>query len=267
MLRSLEMEDLKVPSFGKCIFCGCTENLTDEHIVPEALTGTVGEMVIFDGSCADCNRYANENYENRALQNDFLVVRNVLNLRRKKRAAKKRKPRRMPLVAYGADVDALNDVGFDHELPAEHYPDTFTYIYHGPAGILTGTDRSQPHRDVRMGLVHLGLPNRIVPTHLQTEELHHWGTPEMLYAKMAYCWAVAKEGLDAFDATDLLDLLRGKRADVFNFVGSPIQEEKLAMLRLHKFYFRKRGEVTTVLVHFLASFGGPIYEVVIGRAK
>ncbi|MBX4997601.1 hypothetical protein [Rhizobium lentis] len=90
------------------------------------------------------------------------------------------------------------------------------------------------------------------------------GLTEMVVAKMAYCYAIAERGLNAFDATDLLDLLMGRRDDIFNFVGRPVEDEHLAMLRLHKFYFRKRGDIITVIVHLFASFGGPKHEVVIG---
>ena len=93
------------------------------------------------------------------------------------------------------------------------------------------------------------------------------GGPEMVVAKMAYCWAVAEKGLEAFDTRDLVDLLCGRRDDVFNFVGGPLVSEQLARLRLHKFYFRKRDEWVTVLVHLFASFGGPVHEVVIGKEK
>lgn len=39
------------------------------------------------------------------------------------------------------------------------------------------------------------------------------------------------------------------------------------MRQPHVFYFRKRGELTTVLVHLFAAFGGPIHEVVMEKER
>jgi hypothetical protein len=265
MLRSTEMVPLRRKSFGKCIFCGDTEDLTDEHIVPEFLTGN-GEMIIEGGSCKDCNNYANETYEQPASKSVFLSVRHMLELKRKRRG-KKTKPRRMPPVSYTAKVDEIGAEEFDQILPYQNYPPIYNFIVHEPPGLLAGIDRSKGSPSIRLGSLHLGFPNRVTPASVATCEMGILGVTEMVVAKMAYCWSVAERGVDAHDATALLDLLCGRRSDVFNFVGRPIVPEQLAMLRLHKFYFRKRGDFVTVLVHLFASFGGPIHEVVIGKEK
>lgn len=264
MLRSIEMQAKSYPSFGKCIFCRATADLTDEHVVPEALTG-IGQILIRDGSCRTCNNCANEKYEAPALAADFLPVRHMLLLKRKRRG-KKQKPRRMPKASFTAAVDSGGPEEFTEEIPPENYPPIYEFVVHEPAGRLAGVDRSAGASQIRLGILHLGLPG-IRPGSVTTRHPKVMGGPEMVVAKMAYCWAVAEKGLDAFEAADLLDLLCGRRDDVFNFVGSPLVPEQLAMLRLHKFYFRKRGDLVTVLVHLFASFGGPVHEVVIGREK
>lgn len=264
MRRSLEMQAKAYPSLGECIFCGCKSDLTREHIVPEALTG-IGQIYIENGSCKSCNAYANTQYERPSFDADFLPIRHVLGLRRKRRG-KKQKPRRMPLVSYTASADDAGSEGFDEELPPEHYPSVCSFVVHPPAGILSGLDRSGPFNSLKLMFMELGLKNRSEPYSVTSREPRLIGGPEMVVAKMAYCWAVAEKGLEALDTSDLRNLLRGDRTDVFNFVGSPLVPESLPMLRLHKFYFRQRGELTTVLVHLFASFGGPVYEVVIGRS-
>lgn len=116
----------------------------------------------------------------------------------------------------------------------------------------------------RMQMVHLGKPVKEgSPNRFAKESRLVMGAPEMLVAKMAYCFAVAEYGLDFDRYTALRDLLRGKRGDVFNFVGQPIKKEKLATKYLHGFYFRKRLSFHTMLIHLFASFGGPVYEVVL----
>lgn len=93
------------------------------------------------------------------------------------------------------------------------------------------------------------------------------GGPEMVAAKMAYCYSVAERGIGYVECSELVDLLRGKRSDMFNFVGQPLKDERLAMSRLHNFYFRQRDQFETVIVHMFASFGGPKYEVVLGPIR
>ncbi|TBC93219.1 hypothetical protein ELH26_03880 [Rhizobium leguminosarum] len=262
MLRSIEVQSRRYPSFGKCVFCLDTENLTDEHVIPEALSG-IGQVIIEDGSCSKCNAYANKAYEQDAFTADFLPIRNMLGLRRKPRG-KKQKPRRMPLVSYADAADDIANVKYTEELPIPNYPRQCSFVVHEPAGKLAGVDRSAGHSPFIVMHIDLGPNGAVQPYMVGTKHLIIFGAPEMVVAKMAYCYAVAERGLEAFDTTELLDLLKGRRMDVFNFVGKPIENERLAMLRLHKFYFRKRGNLNTVIVHLFASFGGPIYEVVIG---
>jgi hypothetical protein len=264
MRFSIEMTPLKVQSFGKCIFCGSTENLTDEHIVPEALTG-IGEMIIAYGSCVRCNNYANETYEQPALMNDFLPVRSLLQLKRKRRG-KKGRPRQFPKTSFTATPDNSHNE-FTEDLPLHAHPKVWTFAVPPVAGLLAGVDRSAGSEiKFRSGILYFGFRSGN-PEKLSIVHNHIVGMPERVTAKMAYCWAVAMRGLDAFDTSDLLDLLLGRREDVFNFVGWPVTAEPLPFQGLHGFHFRKRGDFTTVLVHLFASFGGPAFEVVIGKEK
>lgn len=59
----------RVPTYryraaGKCIYCGCTEQLTDEHIVPFALGGN---LVLPTASCVACADRTKK-YEQRTLR-------------------------------------------------------------------------------------------------------------------------------------------------------------------------------------------------------
>ncbi len=106
----------KYPALGRCIFCGSTtKELTKEHVVPCALSGN-DQIVIEKGSCTDCNGYANEAYEQPSLNSDFLQVRHMLELKRKKRSPRDHRPRRLPLVSYTDNVDEVADKGYDAEL-------------------------------------------------------------------------------------------------------------------------------------------------------
>ncbi|WP_182085178.1 HNH endonuclease [Aureimonas sp. ME7] len=261
MLRSKAIQPKRYKTFGSCIFCGSTENLTDEHIIPEALSG-VGQLVLEKGTCRTCNNFANEAYEQTALNEDLAPIRHILELRRKKRGSKS-KPRELPKVSYDVDTHPSRTEMTEH-LAVENYPQIYTFAIHAPAGKLTGEDRSDGIEGLKVGFLHLGLKNRIEPYRVRTALPMRFGSTEMVVAKMAYCYAVAEHGMKMFDTSEIRDLLLGHRSDVFNFVGSILIDEKLPMLGLHKFYMRKRGNLNTVIVHLFASFGGPKHEVVIG---
>jgi hypothetical protein len=120
-------------------------------------------------------------------------------------------------------------------------------------------------------LFHLG-PNPKAPPAAEVYTLSKNGPFATTIAKIGYCYAVAEKGFEAFDGNEIRDLLAGLRDDVYNFVGNPIETERLATNHLHGLYFRQRGEWLTVFVHLFASCHGADglavpYEVVVGRLK
>ncbi|MBZ5540140.1 MAG: HNH endonuclease [Acidobacteriia bacterium] len=61
---------------SKCILCGSAENLTEEHIFPDALGGCV---VLANGTCATCNSTASTQFEAEFI-NGFAIVRQLLGI-------------------------------------------------------------------------------------------------------------------------------------------------------------------------------------------
>lgn len=62
---------------SKCVLCGSTEKLTDEHIFPDALGGCV---VLAMGTCATCNNTASTQFEAEFI-NGFAVIRQLLGIK------------------------------------------------------------------------------------------------------------------------------------------------------------------------------------------
>lgn len=61
---------------GRCVYCGSTESLTDEHIVPHGLKGP---WQLLKGSCQACNQITSA-FEKRVLREQFILPRAVLGL-------------------------------------------------------------------------------------------------------------------------------------------------------------------------------------------
>jgi hypothetical protein len=49
----VDIQGVKFPGYGRCIYCGSTGPLKDEHIIPFSLGG---KAVIEAASCGDCEK-------------------------------------------------------------------------------------------------------------------------------------------------------------------------------------------------------------------
>lgn len=252
--------------FDRCVFClrECPpEERTDEHIIPEALHGS---LVLEKGACRTCARETNARYENEALNKDMQLPRVLLQLRGKRGTAAT-ELRHLPPVLRGNGVegeDLERLLGF----PIDLYPRVFFLALPPPAGLLCGIDRGSTMQGVRLQEFSLGGPQISDVTVRMPCTVGPFAT---MIAKIAYCYAVAEKGFDAFDGGPIRDLLAGRRDDVFNFVGAPDSKERLTNRHLHGLYFRERDGWLTVLVHLFASLapsdaGAIPYEVVVGKA-
>ncbi|MDQ3816304.1 MAG: HNH endonuclease [Acidobacteriota bacterium] len=82
----------KVHKFvGKCIYCGSTENLHDEHCIPESLNGV---RLLDKGSCRNCGNITSA-FEGRYARESMLAARTALNMKSKR--SKKKRPTEFPM--------------------------------------------------------------------------------------------------------------------------------------------------------------------------
>jgi len=263
---SLEVSAKKYPPLGQCIFCGRTPpevKLTEEHIIPYGISG-VGELSIISGSCMECNADANRRFEGPALASDFKIARILLELKRRRRG-KKGLPLSLPMVSAGNQT-MQSDAEFDIMLSRDEYPNLIFFIYFEPPGMLVGIDRGSDLKNFRISNFYLGRKSKEV-SDVTMREPHNHTAFSLTIAKIAYCYAVARLGLDAFDRGPLLDLISGRRDDVYNFVGGISINESLSDRHLHSLYIRERGKYLSVIVHLFASCKMEPYEVVVGELK
>lgn len=261
MKPSTQMASKCYVGFGSCIYCGQPfpkEQLTDEHIVPLALNGS---LIIRDAACDPCRAISNESYENLALQADLLVPRLLLGLKRRKKKIQKQ----MPIGKIGNH--AMGDrEGADVHYTVESYPKTFSMVHFPPPGKLTGVDMGGGLKSMRVQIVNLGiepLPSAgvtLITTHNHTAF-------SLTIAKIGYCFGVAELGKFAFDSSEIIDLLLGRRDDVYNFVGSDPLIAPRRIDRLHWLSLLRVGGYWVARVQLFASCGISPYHVVLGEAK
>jgi len=115
----------KIPSFGRCIYCGSDkEPLTDEHIVPLSLGG---QHVLEAGSCPKCAQITSafELDVCRGLWGDARISYDAPSRRKKKRKT------HITLPPAQGEATPIT-------IPYSEYPGAFTFYTMRPAGYLQG---------------------------------------------------------------------------------------------------------------------------------
>lgn len=256
---------------GQCVYClekFEPHDLTDEHIIPRALGGT---LIISKGACQVCARLSNARYENIALNTEFLIPRRILALKRSRRRGAG-KDIRSPLPPLAPPDHLIADESkFDIFLNDDEYPKVFWLPNFPVAGKILGIERGGDITMLRFCFYNLRGHHSKINFSSRSPAVN--GPYALTIAKIAYCYAVAERGFEGFDGSEIRDLLAGNRDDFYNFVGSALKPERLTNRHLHGLYFRERGEWLTVLVHLFASCEGNanivsnIYEIVVGKKK
>jgi hypothetical protein len=251
---------------GRCLYCLETPpiaEMTDEHIVPEAIHGNIK---IKGGACTPCARQSNKDYENEVNNNDLRIPRLLLGLVGKNKKAKKPDLRHLPPV-YAGDITKGGNEQRLLNFPVELYPKNFSLMGFQLPGLLAGIDRGGELNGFRLRIFNIGGKGL---TNVTTSVQYTNGLFAKTIAKIAYCYAVGELGLDGFEHSEIRDLLRGKRDDVYNFVGNVQEHTPLTRQYLHGLYIKDVGEFVTVLVDLFASCRGATdecrpYQVVVGR--
>ncbi|MFM9903042.1 MAG: hypothetical protein ACKVQJ_00555 [Pyrinomonadaceae bacterium] len=101
---------------GECIYCGSTENLTDEHAIPLALQGN---RLLREASCLRCNKVTTR-FERSILRNSMLATRTVLGMPTRK---KKNRPETLPMIFVRDNIRTEEQVPVDDAIPSLILPE------------------------------------------------------------------------------------------------------------------------------------------------
>lgn len=270
-----EFRRKKFPTFGQCIYCDISSaqtTLTDEHIVPYSLGGTA---VIKNSSCSECAKITSqlELHLARTIFGHYRVHANVATRNRGRR------PRVLP-----ATIKAGDEPPRDLELPIKDHP-FFTYlpVWDKP-GMLT---ESAPTSDFKTTELH---QFQFVPDHFR--KLLDLGETDALsfpitvplrlsenqfsraLAKIAYCTALTRYGLNGFERKTIAGLILGSYPYAQYLVGSSTDAVLPPTAGVDHIVAMTEGVVqgVNIVIGFVRLFansgigqhGMPIYTVVIG---
>ena len=253
---------------GRCVYCGATDSLSDEHVVPYGLGGT---LVLRKASCPRCALVTSK-LEYDLLRGHWRAQRQFFGL--PSRRSKEVVPD-LDVVVVRANGDRVNaslplkaqSIGMYFELSPPTILAGRVVDTEPAAGAAFIKTFGEPPREAIVN----GLTERLSPE--DKIEIPIDFTADHLcrfLAKLAHCYAISQRGLDACREFFLPAFILGKTAGIVTYVGgssSTIVGNTLPGSALHALIDRVNGEFLTVYVQLFRTPGDPppIYEIVVGR--
>jgi hypothetical protein len=250
------------PSPGRCIYCGSTDNLSDEHIIPQALGG---RYVLALASCEVCRKKTHQ-FETRVARDMYWPLRIRLGVRGSRKHRKERPTHWPGVLVNGQKAEAL-------KVEAGKFPILY-YVFELPEpGILLGEPPTNTNPPLQISLVgddsHVrALVEEYGADSLQFSATMYWGDFCRQIAKICHAYAVSQFGLDAIEYC-LPPVILGDAPGLGHLVGGAKKEETLppgtdlglALFELNGATYI--GGMTTIL----GPGRFPVYKAVVGRVK
>jgi hypothetical protein len=198
--RYLPPRELRnIRPIGKCIYCGCTDNLTREHVVSRGMGGTI---TLPKGSCRTCAEVT-QKIETACMRHTLIHVRVKYGLHKHP----KERPDSFPVVL--TDWSGNETI---RQIPAEDFPTLWAMPIYEYPGILLSTKPEE----TRFGILHahkdeasfqklLRLPG-VKSVTVKSGGVDTWMFARWI-AKIGYCYAVACLGLEKIKASPLVDMI------------------------------------------------------------
>lgn len=253
----------KLPAVGRCIYCGGTQNLGREHIVPFALSGT---SVLPAASCPDCAAITGK-FEQEVLRGPMWAVRSLRKLRSRTQHADAPATERIEIVRKGVATTV--------DLPIDHCPLILHFPTFGPPRSLTGS--------VGTGIDITGVHSILFGPHPETVlrelggEKISFGSGDYQYvafakmlAKIAYAMAVANGDVRYLEGpASVLSAILGERDDIGQWVGTTAGPTRNYPGLLHRISLVRNRDMGLLLaeVQLFADSETPAYIVVLGRLR
>jgi len=254
----------RFPPINKCIYCGDTGRLTDEHIVPYALGG---RDVLPESSCVACAKITGK-VEQEVLRGPLHQLRIWFEIQ--SRTKHRDAPVTKPLNVVAADGTSKQiDVGFTESPVVCGFP-----IFELPAILAPHEYKSGVRLRAIFSYAFGATPQQVTQdlgaaSISWTEKLALPSFARML-AKIAYAGCVAQGGLDLFDGEPTVaSSILGKQDDIGWWVGTvPIPPPRYDD-HLHRVTYRQepRDGYVRSEVQLFANAGLPVYAVIVGRTS
>jgi hypothetical protein len=239
-----------------CAYCGSTESLSTEHIIPYGLGG---ELILLKGVCDEC-RKAIADIEDVVLCRYLCALRSHLCL-------PSRKPQHRP-ASYKLALQR-GDLCWSQKVQAADHPGIVHFAMLDPPGHVTGGSgqnlrlvRADIFADTEARLAQLGADSVVEQPQIRAIDLAR------AISKIGMSYAAAEFGRDAFAEFYVQHLTRNEAPDWNRWVGGYDCGQDILLGSLHDLRFLRRGLDISVIVHLFVPYCPRFaYEVVVGRLK
>lgn len=244
---------------GRCIYCGSTENLTDEHILPRGLKGP---WKLLKGSCLSCNQITSA-FEKHVLREQFILPRAALGL---PTYHPKKRPQKF---SFGVEKEGHKETIV---LPVSNCPPLFMMLtlkkpryiedYDYEKGVkVTGASLHGPELSK--------IKEKLKIDSLSITANISGNCFERMLAKIAYGMTILTYGPDALGECYVLPCILGQKDDAGYWVGSsgrdfaalPVEKQ------LHRIFMMVKGNEVGASIRLFANYHTPEYLVIIGKLK
>jgi hypothetical protein len=258
-------EELDLGLVGRCIYCGATEDLQDEHPIP---FGLAGRHVLRESSCARCAAMTSR-WERLVLRGSLLPFRTILGL-------PTRRPSDRP-TSFPARVKR-DGVWADEDLPLARFTAVAPFPKLPPPGAIAGRPLSSTFRVTGwVGITVISNDGaESHPARRAGVEAIETATPTYpapfmrMLAKIGWCYTVARYGVNAVDAK-ALGVILGTDDNVAHWVGCPETGWTLfdgpPEADFHVCVAEVQDGWLLSGIRLFGPQGGPEYQVVVGQLR
>ncbi len=241
-----------------CIYCGRTDNLTDEHIIPYGLSG---EHVLPKASCVDCAKITGR-MEQQLLRGPMRAARILRKLNSRTRHQNFPQTHRLTYIKDGFERKI--------DLPLEEYPILLHFPIFQQPGYLTG--KSTTGIDLKgMHTVYFGRSPQDVAVSLGATALKFPASREEPYAfarliaKIGFGFAVASGEIRKLQTPSALpEYILGKASDIGRWVFTDDSETVTYPDALHRIQMHEMHGLLVAEVQLFSDSQAPRYGAILG---
>lgn len=252
---------------GKCIYCGSTDDLTDEHTIPLGLSGTA---LLPDASCKPCAKITGK-FEGDVLRGPMQQVRVLRELRSRSKHKEAPKSKEYQITKKNGEVESVQ-FGFADSPVVFSFPVFDVPAYLNPDGYISGI-RMAGIATYAFGTSPEDAMRAMQVTDLSWTESHRYHSFARILAKIAYASAIgqAREAgiLEPFpEIPEVVASILGHKNEIGRWVGTMTKPFERHDGHLHRVSFGSLPDGAAVAeLQLFADSGTPHYGVILGPSN
>jgi hypothetical protein len=248
---------------GRCIYCGSTDDLRREHILPFGLSGTA---VLPQSTCEGCAKVTGKT-ERTVLRGPMWAVRVYRGL--KSRRKHKDAPKTYPITIVKAGNEEIV------QLPAEDYPILLHFPIFSPPGLLSPEGYASGIHMVGVATLSFEpkpeeVAKELGATEIRVSQSYQPVEFGRILAKITYAFAVAEDQLGLIDGEPLvIPAILGHTDDIGKWVGTLSDPFTPYPGQLHRISVVPDSEKGLLIgeVQLFSDSQGPRHGIILGRLR